>query len=841
MKPTRFPGKVFVALMLVTWGSTAAHAAQGPAAHDAARAARAEIDRGNAIVLSDPAGAIRRFEAALKAAEQSGDRTLQAQALLRLAYAYRNSADWSRILQYVQRASELTPDADMRTRAQQHILRCYAYEEARQRDLAESNCLEALRLARRLGDARLATGTLNSLGLIYLTMDRDKAKALRHYDEAIATARSSGHLDLLPSPLNNSANLFRDDGPVDEALRRYGEALALSRRFNDSTVLPFVLKNIGRIQRRSGDYRAAEPTLREAVEWADRTGAGRPRWQARMELAQLYQASKSADADRYFRETLDVIEAQHRNVLLEGFRAGAMAGAITLYEDPYDLYISFLVDRGETDRAFQVAERARARAFLDTLTWARQEIASSVSKEYMEAERALLRAISDRQAALRANPMDKDRLLAEIRSDEERLAAHRLKLASQNPALANARYPHLWNASDLRRRLLGPDDVLVMFFLGDRASKAWIVRQDGLETVGLPGRRQIEETVRGALDALSTPSAAYDKEMRAVARVVGLEALRVPAGTRLVIVPHGILHYLPFEALIGANGRFLVEDYTISYAPSVSSYAFLRERRAPLRNQPAAVVAIGDPKLEGDGRADERGIALATVGLLKPLPFSGAEVRAVTSLFSRAARSFVRDEAIEANLHGNDLERASILHFATHGIVDEDHPERSGLALTAAPPSDGILQMREIYGLKLGATLVTLSACQTALGKSVSGEGIIGLARAFFYAGANAVVASLWNVSDVSTVSFMTAFYRALARGDAIDEAARAAKLAALAPGSRVRHPYYWAAFIVTGNAGVGVPPPPMDLRVAGLVGMVAGVLLVIGVAAVTVRSRRRG
>src|SRR5207247_7286242 len=149
---------------------------------------------------------------------------------------------------------------------------------------------------------------------------------------------------------------------------------------------------------------------------------------------------------------------------------------------------------------------------------------------------------------------------------------------------------------------------------------------------------------------------------------------------------------------------------------------------------------------------------------------------------------------------------ATIGHVAESGVIDEGPPRGGGGVHTAGPPaSDGILQTREIYGLRLHAALVTLSACQTALGKNVTGEGLIGLSRAFFYAGANSVMASLWNVDDASTARFMGDFYTAIREGAAIDEAARQAKRAFIARDPRFRHPYYWAAFIVTGNPTVPV------------------------------------
>jgi CHAT domain-containing protein len=137
--------------------------------------------------------------------------------------------------------------------------------------------------------------------------------------------------------------------------------------------------------------------------------------------------------------------------------------------------------------------------------------------------------------------------------------------------------------------------------------------------------------------------------------------------------------------------------------------------------------------------------------------------------------------------------------------------------------------MREVYQLRLDAALVTLSACQTALGKSITGEGMIGLSRAFFYAGSNAVLASLWNVNDASTERLMRPFYQSLAKGGSIDESLRAAKLAMLRDGGRLQHPYYWAAFVVTGDGAAPVPVRPGWTLSPWLTGLGAGLLLAAG------------
>jgi CHAT domain-containing protein len=221
---------------------------------------------------------------------------------------------------------------------------------------------------------------------------------------------------------------------------------------------------------------------------------------------------------------------------------------------------------------------------------------------------------------------------------------------------------------------------------------------------------------------------------------------------------------------------------------------------------------------------------------LKPLLHTADEARRIAALFRPHSLELLGPRALESELTRPALQQAGVVHFATHALVDENAPERAGLALTPAADSDGILQVREVYELQLRAALVTLSACQTALGQHATGEGIIGLSRAFFYAGAGAVTASLWNVNDRSASELMARFYRSLRAGQPIDEALAAAKRAFLAGDPRWRHPYYWAPFIVTGEAGVSLPLAP-DREWQRLV-IVFGLVVLIAVSLIVVSRR---
>jgi CHAT domain-containing protein len=390
--------------------------------------------------------------------------------------------------------------------------------------------------------------------------------------------------------------------------------------------------------------------------------------------------------------------------------------------------------------------------------------------------------------------------------------------------------------------VLRPDESLVAFFVGAEHTTVWIVRRDGFDLARLPGRAAIDSAVRRYLQVLSSPAADYRREALEVSRLIAAPVEpRLPAGGRVIVAPDGVLDALPFEALLDSRGRFLVETHPISYVASASSLSFLRSRRQATGS--GEVLVVGNPAMSAGGADRERGFAIEGVGLLKPLPYSSSEIHAVASAYGSAARILERAEATEQALDEAGFARAAIVHFATHGLIDEGRPERSGLALTAVPPdSDGLLQTREIYQRKLSAALVTLSACQTALGRQVTGEGILGLSRAFFYAGAGAVMASLWSVNDASTSAFMARFYEELRAGRTIDEAARRAKLSFLGR-ARLRHPYFWAPFVVSGHAAVRPPvrhPAPPAALAAGVAAAAAAAALAAGLRRLRRRERAR-
>ena len=798
--------------------------------------AQSALDRGDQLRgKGDSLGSRPFYQQAMELATTANDRAMLQRALFRLAEIQGDLSDWAGALDYAQRAYDAQPDPNGLGRARYLNIRGRVLQELHERDQAFAVYEEGAALAKALGNQNLIGGFHNEIGLLHWRFDRNREKALEHYRQAIEIFERINEPRNVMVLMNNMGNLYKLTD-LAEAERIYRAGMAAGKRAGIDED-PMLMKNMGAVLRDSGRTADAERLLTRAAELADRLGSGRIQWQSRLELGKLYESANPSRAAGYYEDALRNLEGLNNNVLLEGFRAGALSGAVTIQDDPYDLYTDLLMRSGRQRDAFFVAERARARAFLDTLSLAREQIAGALPAEFVTEERSILERINANQATLRAGKLDADRRAAlgrEIRDDEERLTNIRVRLAADHPALANARYPRILEVDDVQSAVLRPNEALLQYFAGAQSGTLWIITPTAFHVRRLPARGEIETAVRAYLDTLGRP----DGDFKTGATQLGAMLLPDLSGvlstvSRLIVVPHGILNYVPFEALLDGD-RFLIERYAVSYAPSTSSLAFLRSRGAT----GTEVVAVGNPVMRAAGSATERGQRIDRIGVMKPLLHAGPEVRAVSAVYGSVAHVFEQEAATEAVLSGPDAARAGIIHIATHGLIDEEMPDRSGLALTAAPPSDGILQMREIYNLRFNAALVTLSACQTALGKAITGEGIVGLSRAFFYAGSNAVLASLWNVNDASTARLMSPFYRALASGQSIDDALRAAKLTMVRDGGRLSHPYFWAAFVVTGDAAapVAVKPPALALWTLAM----AAVLLLGGALVVGALAWRR-
>lgn len=451
-----------------------------------------------------------------------------------------------------------------------------------------------------------------------------------------------------------------------------------------------------------------------------------------------------------------------------------------------------LLSLGRATEAFGVMERSRARQLLALLAERDLDLDASVPAELRERRRELARRYDEVYGRLLAGGLEAEERgslsgrLEELRRERDELGR---AVRDAAPRLADLQTPRPLEAGEAARAL-EPGTLLLAYTLGESTSHIFALSagSNGTPLVRRisAGREEIAKRVaayRSAIVDASPGARSLGRELWSL--LLAPIADELYRHDRVLVSPDGSLHTLPFAALVGPDDRFLIERVPIHLAASATLYAALREESGSPAD-PGPVVAFADPDLPpGLGRGPAM-VQATRHGLeLGPLPGARREAAALRDLYPGRALTFEGPAATEARLK-EQAEGASILHLATHAWIDPRSPLDSWLLLSPGEDSDdnGLLQAWEVFEeLRTEAELVTLSACETALGTELAGEGIIGLARAFHYAGAPSIVASLWRVPDRSTASLMERFYRELDRGAAKDEALRAAQLALLRGG----------------------------------------------------------
>jgi CHAT domain-containing protein len=417
------------------------------------------------------------------------------------------------------------------------------------------------------------------------------------------------------------------------------------------------------------------------------------------------------------------------------------------------------------------------------------------------------------------------------------------QIRSESPRYAALTNPQPLTVKEVQTRVVDRDSVLLQYFLGMTRSYVWAITSERVTAYALPPRAEIERRVRPLWEALSNPAGPEAAPAGSGDRGCrdALEVGRMLLGPvahdldrpRVLVLPDGILQLLPFAALPAPDApadRFvpLIVDREVVNLPSASTLALVHEQWNRKRRWSKSVVVFADPVFEADdsrfaapgsrtsadGSPAVQAVAPALAGSLGDVPaFAGARIPRL--LESRREALGIKALAPGADLRlGFDANRAAVaspkladyrvVHFATHGVLNDRHPERSGVILSLfdgeGKPEDGYLRLNDISNLHLPADLVVLSACSTALGKEVLGGGLVGLVRGFMHAGSRRVLASLWKVDDEATSALMTEFYRGLfVRGLTAPAALRAAQVDLLT-NSPWTHPFYWAAFVLQGE-----------------------------------------
>jgi len=584
----------------------------------------------------------------------------------------------------------------------------------------------------------------------------------------------------------------------DLALVSYNRGLELSQEWGTEIAQPNLYRGIGEVRFSQNEFLEALANFKKALELARRYErpvmiANAAGWTART----LQRTGNLSDALAYYEETIKVVESV-RSLLSEQYNRQVYFGGQTRV---YDGIVEVLSGLKKPESAFDYSERARSRSFLDLLGTKVQ--IGRQSTKIQEQRRALARTMAlaetarDRQVSRASTEAESSyqELLDQIRRQDREQAS----LMSVEPLKLKQ-----------VQTILESNQLLLQYFVTPRQVYFWVVGKNQFEAfaIGL-SRTDIVRRLQSLRSAISERKPV--KEYQALAHDF-YDQLLAPAnpfiqGKELIIVPHDVLHNLPFHALVGSDGRYLIETHPVQYLSSASLMQFTQAKRRALGKK---VLAFGNPKSDN---------------LMTQLKFAEQETTGVEKLFPATTllqRSEATKDKVKLLAHNYD-----ILHFATHAELKQEDPLSSAVLLAKSAEDNGRLEVRDIFALDLKASLVVLSGCETGLGQLSSGDELVGLTRAFIYAGTPSVVASLWKVDDASTAHLMSSFYRNLKSKSKV-ESLRQAQLEMIrgkvdaqllaqrgvggvgklgkAPGARssnsvtIAHPYFWAPFILVGD-----------------------------------------
>ncbi len=718
---------------------------------------------------------------------------------------------------------------------------------------------QALEIFRATSDRYREAKTLSNVGVNYARLG-DYRKALDIHQQTLPIQIAVHDQEGEASTLNHIANCSERLGEKRKALDYYEKALSLETSPRQRVA---TLSAIGAFHRDLGDNQKAIEYLNDGLRLSrtigDRTGeAG---ILAHIALLERYRGDL-VEARRRIEEALAAVESLRISVKSHQLRASFLASVRKYYEFDIDVLMRLHKERpseGFDAAALHASEMARARSLLELLTEANAEIRRDVDPALVERERSLRQMISDRaerqmrllsdkrpkdQAAAAAEELAKE--LDELTTEYEQTEA---RIRQTSPRYAGLTQPVPLNLKEIQGKALDADTLLLEYALGEEKSYLWAVTPDSVMSFELPGRAEIETAARRVYEMLtarnqfapgetpeqrnrrvSAADAEYPKASAALSRML-LGPVASQLGTkRLLIVSEGALQYVPFAALPlpGTEEQkdiLAIVRHEIVSLQSASVLVALR-REVAGRGSAAKTVAVladpvfnrNDPRISrpGESRAEEvdgaptinnvrRSATESGLEDLVRLRFSRQEAEEIIRLAPEGKALKALDfAASRATAAGAEIGQYAIVHFATHGVINNQHPELSGIVLSLVDeqgrPQNGFLGLHEIYNLRLGADLVTLSACQTALGKDVKGEGLVGLTRGFMYAGAPRVAASLWRIDDRASAEFMKRFYAAILRDRQRPAAALRAAQISLLKEKRWEAPHYWAAFILQGE-----------------------------------------
>ena len=818
-----------------------------------------------ALNQMDEAG--QNYESALRIWRQRQDTANEARALIQLGYTEGKKGEWLNGFSYLTQAQNLLDDQNnMAALARIATGMGYVFNESGLPAYGLIQYQRAKEYFRQANDVRGYNRMIMTVGYTYFLLEKYQ-DAISNLEEARELFQASDDEDAEDDVVQCDEYLgqvYLATGEYDLALKSLLPAATYweHKKHHDDAV--YIKALIGEVYQRQGkiglartNYQAALKSFREAT--APVKKAALSYALGRLELNE----GNYDTAEKYLKESIDTTE-DIRSDLSSRMLATAFSASV---HDRYETYIECLMQkrkqqssRGLEEQAFQASELARARSLAALLRERQTKIVTGIDPRLADREKILREAIqakAEQTFSLLATDYKKEqldeleRVLTRLREQHQQLTQ---QLQKQNPHYNQIKETDNYSIQQIQELIVEDNETMLLeYFLGKNASYAWAITRNDARVYKLPTADDITNTVQVVYELLEKkPDDDTAKRLNEasgkLAKMILTPLADQPNIKRVIVVADGALNYIPFQLLPAPSGSPLVASYEIVNAPSASILGQLHHEKQQRSASSKTVAAFGYPVFRSNyaqfknstpgevvASAAERGVEVDADSLdpakIQPLVYSQYELDYLRDIAGQAALIVRGFGASRTVLEKTDFSRYSIVHFATHGLLDPRNPKRLGFYLSmvneAGQDADGFITMQDVYNLRVPVSLVVLSACRTGLGEDVRGEGLIGLTRGFMHAGASSVVASLWKVDDEATADLMKYFYTNMLKKGMRPAAALREAQNTLRQDPQWSSPHYWAGFTLQGEFKEAIKLPPPTTAPTAVQNAVGGGLLI--------------
>lgn len=715
---------------------------------------------------------------------------------------------------------------------------------------------KALTICEKMINYQHLSATYNNLAVSNARM-KDYVKAIQYLEKGLDISIKANFLYGQGSFLTNLGAIYERQNNYEKAIEYYEKASFIHQKIGDRETHAIVLSNMGTAYQKLGNRSLAIEFYIKALQIHQELRLRKDEAITLQRIAQLQKEEhRLNEAKASMERALTIIESTHQNILVQDLRRSHFSLAYDYYKNYVDILMALHKqnpDMGYNILAFEASEKSRGRNTKDLLIQNKLDLNLNIDNNLIQEEKELKEKITEKASEILKVKVDGSKAKVIEKELEELELKYQIvesKIKESNPNYLLLVNPKNLTLTEIQDKVLDDNTILLEYCLGTEKSYLWVVSKKTFNSFELEKSEiintlatnihknisqffsevRLEKNVDKALKLIEQKKRDTDILVSSLSEMIIFPAKDLlTSNKKILVVPDEKLYYVPFASLIknikNSKTSLLIEEHEIINILSASTL-FSQRQYVDIKNvsQQLEVTLVGDPIFAHNDervkipvsrtleRSDEY-LADLTVEengfdrsmILSRLPFSRKEIVGISSLTKTYKTKILTDyQANLGNISDSDLNRSKYIHFASHAIFGRSNPKLNGIVLSLVNEQgkdiDGFLSFEKILSMKLNAEMVVLSACQTALGKEVKGEGLVSLGRAFAYAGAKRTVISLWKVDDEATSEFMLKFYHKLLKeGMSPSTALRKTQIEML-KSKKWEIPYFWAAFIIEGE-----------------------------------------